>query len=223
MLNSKSQTNKRVLAANSLAILTLSLLLWFFVVPDVEAKIMTPDRWHWTSFNTANSDLPENTVNSLAVATDGALWIGTNRGGLACFSIAEKVPRIVELIGRLDSGENPLKISQQQYTFAVLPFDPNYQTALSQFRYHWTLKRDVMDKPLDDRIVRSSVYTSEFPEDGRYTVRVVVSDIHGQVNVVDPKMLCKRCGRDGRHSDQNPTVPGRYDWCAGCNGSGYAS
>jgi DnaJ-class molecular chaperone len=31
---------------------------------------------------------------------------------------------------------------------------------------------------------------------------------------------CRRCNGSGRYSDQNPTVPGQYNWCAGCGGDG---
>ena len=31
---------------------------------------------------------------------------------------------------------------------------------------------------------------------------------------------CNRCGGSGRYSDQNPTTPGRFDWCEGCKSDG---
>lgn len=35
-----------------------------------------------------------------------------------------------------------------------------------------------------------------------------------------PMVGCRRCGGRGQYSDQNPTIPNRFDWCAGCKGDG---
>jgi hypothetical protein len=39
----------------------------------------------WTIYSTSNSDLPNNTVNTVAIDGAGIKWIGTNGGGLASF------------------------------------------------------------------------------------------------------------------------------------------
>lgn len=31
---------------------------------------------------------------------------------------------------------------------------------------------------------------------------------------------CRRCRGTGQGNDQNPTRPGAFNWCAGCNGDG---
>ncbi len=128
----------------------------------------------WQVFTAENSDLPDNGVASLAVAPDGGLWIGTDGGGLARYAAPEEEVRIVELIGRLDT------ISQQQHTFAVLPFDPSYRTPISRFRYLWTMKREGSDKPLDHHTGRSNIFTTKGLEDGRYTLRVEAIDRYGR-------------------------------------------
>lgn len=41
----------------------------------------------WTTFDTDNSDLPDNEVTCVSIAPDGAIWAGTANGGVARFDI----------------------------------------------------------------------------------------------------------------------------------------
>ena len=40
---------------------------------------------NWIIYNTSNSDLPSNTVNSLLESSNGSIFVGTKGGGLAKF------------------------------------------------------------------------------------------------------------------------------------------
>jgi ligand-binding sensor domain-containing protein len=53
----------------------------------------------WTSYTTANSNIPSDYVHAVAVAPDGKIWAGTLSGGAASF---DQVKRIWKTYTRLD-------------------------------------------------------------------------------------------------------------------------
>ena len=48
--------------------------------------ILSANNGNWTTYNTLNSDLPDNEVNCVSLAPDGSIWVGTGIGGAARFN-----------------------------------------------------------------------------------------------------------------------------------------
>ena len=59
---------------------------------------------------------------------------GSVQSGLAHFRQGPP-PEIADFIGRPEKD----RITQSRHTFAVIPFDPTYQTILDRFHYYWVL------------------------------------------------------------------------------------
>jgi ligand-binding sensor domain-containing protein len=55
------------------------------VVGPYQAGLAVYNGLYWTSYNTVNSDLPDNDVKAIAVANNGVIWAGTSNG-LASFN-----------------------------------------------------------------------------------------------------------------------------------------
>ena len=81
-------------------------------------------------------------------------------------------PRILKLVGQLGA-----EITQGQNTFAVVPFDPKYQTDGREWRFLWRL--DPPSGEASETPTRSSYYEATFKNDGRYTVTVEAIDEYG--------------------------------------------
>ena len=130
----------------------------------------------WQSYTTKNSALPDDRVRALAATPDG-LWVGTE-SGLAHFRQGPP-PEIADLIGRPEKD----RITQSRHTFAVIPFDPTYQTTLDRFHYYWALTRHTLLHTVthDESTTHTPAKTFTFTEqeDGHYTVAVTAIDTHG--------------------------------------------
>lgn len=53
--------------------------------------ILSANNGNWTTYNTVNSDLPDNEVNCVSLAPDGTIWVGTGNGGAARFNPLDAV------------------------------------------------------------------------------------------------------------------------------------
>src|SRR5207245_1545045 len=84
-----------------------------------------------------------------------------------------------DLIGRPEKN----RVTQSRHTFAVIPFDPMYQTPLEGFHYHWVLTRHTLLNTVthDESTTHTPAKTFTFKEqeDGSYTVIVTAIDMHG--------------------------------------------
>lgn len=47
--------------------------------------ILSSSNGNWTTYNTQNSDLPDDEVNCVSLSHDGSIWVGTGAGGAARF------------------------------------------------------------------------------------------------------------------------------------------
>ena len=130
----------------------------------------------WQSYTTKNSALPDDRVRALEATPDG-LWVGTE-SGLAHFRQGPP-PEIADFIGRPEKD----RITQSRHTFAVIPFDPTYQTTLDRFHYYWVLTRHTLLHTVthDESTTHTPAKTFTFTEqeDGHYTVTVTAIDTHG--------------------------------------------
>ena len=134
----------------------------------------------WAVFTQENSDLLSNSVFALAGGADGALWVGTDGGGLGNFSRPlGRPPQIVEVIG--GNWDKVTEVTEQEHTVAVTAFDDSYLTQPGMFRYIWRLSEISTPRTTQgpEKKTRSSVYRAVFPHDGKYQLRVVAVDRYG--------------------------------------------
>jgi hypothetical protein len=110
---------------------------------------------------TIEQGLPDNFISAVSPADDGALWVGTH-GGLARLRAASTRPEIVKFVGQ-SGAEDEAKITQAWHTFAVIAFDPKYQTDGREWRFLWRL--DSPSGESKEVSTRSSYYEGAFEED----------------------------------------------------------
>ncbi len=122
----------------------------------------------------------------MAPGADGALWVGTDGGGLSRFKPPlGQTLRVIEVVGIRKDGE----VTQAEQTVAVIAFDSSYLTPPWMFHYAWKLSEvgPFGRRPGPEIKTKSSVYKVVFPHDGAYQLRVVALDRYG--NRSEPKTI----------------------------------
>jgi hypothetical protein len=69
--------------------------------------LSTFDNTNWMHYDTANSDLPENSLNCVAVDHANNIWIGTENAGVVIFNRALYNPILTEQTVRIQVFPNP--------------------------------------------------------------------------------------------------------------------
>jgi len=129
----------------------------------------------WETFSLAQAEVYVESIQALTVSDDGGVWVGTG-GGLIRYQDSSMRPKIVRLIGGMPNFIH----TQEQHTFAVVAFDPNFRTQAQEFRYLWTLQKG--QQTVETVENRNSYYSVNDLTNGNYSLRISALDINGIVS-----------------------------------------